>query len=833
MLRRKKQKAEEAAPEHTTAVLDSVGSAGRFFNAALGVIVIALLVATAAILFIDAQARQTLRAGQVAQAAQGLVDRLAVEMEGRQQLLAVYARNPEVRRLLLDEDMAELARLQASLQPRLPGSLRIRLLPRGWDRLDADSSPPFSYASVDILRSAERLGRVTPAEVHLLGTAQQHIALAMPVDDGSGGVAGVIHVAYPDNPLQHALRGFADLPGRIELQQVGKGSAAPLVSAGEGSADLDQQLPVPGTIWQVAYGASSAAFGDATQLIYLAILGGVLLVAVVVLGAQAKRFRQAMRHDLQSMFTLVEVLKSSTIGSVSPPKLEEFGHVFGLIRQIWQQAGRKGGGAVSAAAAEPKEMPELEGFDGPADAAGAYEEPLGELSPAIFRAYDIRGVVGDSLTERVVYGLGRAIGSEVQDQGQTTVVVARDGRHSGPAFLGALAKGLMASGCDVLDIGMVPTPVLYFATHFLGANSGVMITGSHNPPDYNGLKIVINGQALSGTAITALRQRIEQGNLRSGSGSLQEQDLLPDYIGQIVGDVQLSRPLKVVADCGNGVAGAVVPALLQALGCEVTPLFCQVDGDFPNHHPDPGKPENMRDLINTVREKQADLGVAFDGDGDRLGVVDGQGKIIWPDRLLMLLARDVLSRQPGADVIYDVKSTRHLADEILSYGGRPIMWKTGHSLIKAKMAETGALLAGEMSGHIFIKERWYGFDDGLYSCARLLELLSLEPLSVTEVFAELPESVSTPELNLPFGQEGENFDFMTQLTKLDFGDAKVVDIDGLRIEFEHGWGLVRPSNTTPSVVFRFEADTEAALEQIQAQFRQWIQQVNGALQLPF
>jgi phosphomannomutase/phosphoglucomutase len=392
----------------------------------------------------------------------------------------------------------------------------------------------------------------------------------------------------------------------------------------------------------------------------------------------------------------------------------------------------------------------------------------------------------------------------------------------------------MASGRDVLDIGMVPTPVLYFATHFLGSKSGVMITGSHNPPNYNGLKIVVNGAALSGDAISALKQRIQRQDYQEGQGSLQEQDLLPDYIERVVGDVQLIRPLKLVVDCGNGVASVVAPALFQALGCEVTPLYCKVDGDFPNHHPDPGKPENLADLILAVRERKADLGVAFDGDGDRLGVVDGTGKIIWPDRLLMLLARDVLSRQPGADVIYDVKSSRHLADEILSYGGRPIMWKTGHSLIKAKMRETGALLAGEMSGHIFIKERWYGFDDGLYSCARLLELLSGEPVSVTQVFDTLPESVSTPELNLTFEQEGENFALMERLSEqADFPDAKVMTIDGLRVEFEDGWGLVRPSNTTPSVVFRFEADSEAALSRIQQQFGQWLLRVDPALTLPF
>jgi phosphomannomutase/phosphoglucomutase len=608
-----------------------------------------------------------------------------------------------------------------------------------------------------------------------------------------------------------------------------------LVAAGDSGASVAGSTAISGSIWQIAFAPNGANWTSEVQVFSLVVIGMTALLIMGVLLLQSKRFKQAMRDDLESMFSLVEVLKSGLIGRINQPRLEEFGHVFGLIRQIWQHSSRKPASEAVAVKSETSEaeLTDLEAFEDESTSP-AYSEPLEALPTSIFRAYDIRGVVGQTLNERIIFEIGRAIGSEAQDQGQHTVIVARDGRHSGAAFSRALSDGLMASGCDVLDIGMVPTPVLYFATYFLGSNSGVMITGSHNPSDYNGLKIVINGSALSGDGIAGLRERIERGNLKQGQGVLHEQDLLPDYIERIVDDVQLSRPLKLVVDCGNGVAGVVAPALFQALGCDVTPLYCKVDGDFPNHHPDPGKPENLADLITAVRERKADLGVAFDGDGDRLGVVDATGKIIWPDRLLMLLARDVLSRQPGADVIYDVKSSRHLADEILSYGGRPIMWKTGHSLIKAKMRETGALLAGEMSGHLFIKERWYGFDDGLYSCARLLELLSSEPMSVTEVFAGLPESVSTPELNITFAHEGENFALMEKLAEgVDFPDAKVVDIDGLRIEFEDGWGLVRPSNTTPSLVFRFEANSDASLERIQRQFHDWLLVTEPGLQLPF
>ncbi|HHH38426.1 MAG TPA: phosphomannomutase/phosphoglucomutase, partial [Sedimenticola sp.] len=389
------------------------------------------------------------------------------------------------------------------------------------------------------------------------------------------------------------------------------------------------------------------------------------------------------------------------------------------------------------------------------------------------------------------------------------------------------------SGRDVVDLGLVPTPVLYFATHVLDTRSGVMVTGSHNPPNHNGLKIVIDGETLHGDEILALRERIIQGGLVRGEGSVVQKNLLPEYMGRITDDIQLLRPLKLVVDCGNGAASVVAPDLFRALGCEVTGLFCEVDGRFPNHHPDPGQPGNMEALVAAVREQGADLGVAFDGDGDRIGVVDSGGRIIWPDRLLMLLARDVLMRHPGADVIYDVKSSRHLAGEILTYGGRPIMWRSGHSLIKAKLQETGALLAGEMSGHIFFKERWYGFDDGLYACARLLEVLSAEAMSPAEVFAGLPESLATPELVMPVPEGAAAGLVQRFIEQGAFPESKQVGLDGVRVEFGDGWGLVRSSNTRSAVTFRFEADDENALKRIQDLFRARFLAIDPALKLPF
>jgi phosphomannomutase/phosphoglucomutase len=451
----------------------------------------------------------------------------------------------------------------------------------------------------------------------------------------------------------------------------------------------------------------------------------------------------------------------------------------------------------------------------------------------MFRAYDIRGVVGETLTSPIAQALGKAIGSEARMRGERHILVARDGRLSSPALCEALAQGLAEAGCRVTDLGLAPTPLLYFGTHVLDGRSGIMVTGSHNPPQYNGFKIVLAGETLSGEAIQTLRRRIEEGCFISGDGRIERHDLRGPYLDRIVQDVHIERRLKVVVDCGNGVAGLVAPDLLRVLGCEVVELCCEVDGSFPHHHPDPSKPENLKSLIATVLREGADLGVAFDGDGDRLGVVDSAGRIIWPDRQMILFAADVLSRVPGAEILYDVKCTRYLANEIRKRGGRPRMWKTGHSLIKAKMKETGAPLAGEMSGHIFFRERWYGFDDAIYACARLLEILAADSRSSAEIFAALPDSVNTPEINVPL-EEGENFTFVERLCELvRFEDAEVTEIDGLRVDFADGFGLVRASNTTPSLVIRFEADSPQGLSRIQQRFREAMREVRPDLVLPF
>ncbi|MDQ2695668.1 MAG: phosphomannomutase/phosphoglucomutase [Pseudomonadota bacterium] len=452
---------------------------------------------------------------------------------------------------------------------------------------------------------------------------------------------------------------------------------------------------------------------------------------------------------------------------------------------------------------------------------------------SIFREYDIRGVVGQSLTADKVRLIGQAIGSLAAERGERQIAVARDARLSSPELCQALKQGLRQAGQTVIDLGILPTPVLYFATQTLSTRAGVMVTGSHNPPQYNGLKIVIDGVALHGDVIRDLYRRIGQGDLRRGQGGETTAAVGDAYIRRLAESIRLDRPLKVVVDCGNAVAGAMAPQLLRAIGAQVAELYCEVDGRFPHHHPDPSIPANLADLQARVLAEKADLGVAFDGDADRLGIVTEQGEIIWPDRIMMPLAQEVLENHPGAKIIYDVKCSTRLARLIARLGGEPIMWKTGHSVIKAKMRETGALLGGEMTGHFAFADAWYGFDDGLYAAARLLRILARDPRPVSAQIADYPVGINTPELRIPMA-EGAAAAFMEQLAaRADFGPGRLYTLDGLRVEFDHGWGLVRASNTTPSLVLRFEADDQTRLLAIQDLFRRQLLALDPALALPF
>lgn len=452
-----------------------------------------------------------------------------------------------------------------------------------------------------------------------------------------------------------------------------------------------------------------------------------------------------------------------------------------------------------------------------------------DLDPGIFRAYDIRGITRSNLTDDVCYWIGRAFAAEARSQNQQAAAIGRDGRLSSPGIALALGQGLVDGGMSVTDIGQVPTPVLYYATHALKTGTGIMITGSHNPPEYNGLKMMIGGTTLAEDLIQALYRRLQDSTLSTGKGALGYADLGADYVEAALNTTKLDRPLKVAVDCGNGVAGELGPKLISALGCEVIPLFCEIDGNFPNHHPDPAEPENLQDLITAVQQQSADVGLAFDGDGDRLGVVTPKGEIIWPDKMMMLFAQDIIARNPQTPVIFDVKCSTHLERVITEAGGNPIMWKTGHSHIKAKIKQTQAALAGEFSGHICFGERWYGFDDALYTAARLLELLSQTELDVDAVFAQYPTTYSTPEIKI-HTTETRKFEVMDELASSgDFADGRMTTIDGIRVDFDDRWGLIRPSNTSPVLSLRFEADSAAALERVQDEFQAQLSKVDANL----
>jgi phosphomannomutase / phosphoglucomutase len=769
------------------------------------------------------------------------------------------ARDPDIAALLIKGDAESLRQREESLAYLFPMAMNIQLLPPGIDQVDMNASPPLSYAALAQMREAERSESAPPAEVQLLNTPQQHINIVHRVVNSAGDVVGFVMLSLSSEVIQRILDDTTRTEGYLEFQQLGA-KGAPVAVGHQGDRKYKEGKPdavhaVPGSRWQIAYWPirhSAAYLGKISLVVLVMFLVAAVVMAAVTL-ALFGRLMAALRQDQVSLVTLMKDFREEQVRREYPHGLDEMQETMEFMTGLAGGYALKGHASASVEREQDAEyaatqeeigsdtayfeslhMDNMIVEEDPLDfePAASVEEDV-EVDASIFRAYDIRGVVNRTLTAGAVKQIGRAIGSEALQRGRQTVIVGRDGRLSGPELSSALIAGLMETGCEVKDIGCVPTPVLYFATHYLDTQTGVIVTGSHNPPDYNGLKIVIDGETLSGESIQHLRERIEARNFVYGKGSVESINVVPDYIERIRGDVVIGRPFKVVVDCGNGVAGNVIPQLLREFGCKVIELYCEVDGNFPNHHPDPSKPDNLKDLIRVVKQAKADIGLAFDGDGDRLGVITTQGSIVWADRVLMLFAADVLDRNPGGQIIYDVKCSRFLDTIIREHGGEPLMWKTGHSFIKTKMKQTGALLAGEMSGHIFFKERWYGFDDGLYTAVRLLELLGKDDRPASRIFDSLPESVSTPEINIGM-QEGEPPQFMERLlASAHFEGARVSTIDGLRADFDDGWGLVRASNTTPVLVLRFEADNDASLARIMEEFRRVILQVEPALSLPF
>jgi phosphomannomutase/phosphoglucomutase len=788
------------------------------------------------------QERARVLSGELAYGLVGLVQASIAKVEW-------LSLDPRVVHALEGRKPAQLAATEARLVKKFPELVRVRLIPPGVaDTIEGGIFPELGFADLEMLKAAEATGKPPPIEAHFFGMEMAHVDIVRPVRADDGKVVGELLVSYGAHFVQRVLNQVTTPFGFVEVRQFGSDRHTGAVLATRGQADLmgsesGYTVPVTGTRWEVSYWPDPAARGKLSR--DGAVIWGVFAVVFLLLSAIAyilqRILSQVFQADLES---ILEVLRGHKAGQFAYPdhpfRLRDFQGKWEILDAM----------ATVGTETRPRETEDvirttvvktsstLPGGKAAKTTQYVVENEHGggvvvKAPASIFRAYDIRGVVGKTLTEEIVYKIGLAIGSEAFARGQQTIIVGRDGRLSGEKFAEALSKGLCDAGRDVIDIGQVPTPVVYFATHYLNTGSGVMVTGSHNPPDYNGLKMVLKGETLAERDIQQLRRRIEMGDFTNGSGSVRRQDVIADYVATIVGDVKLARPLKVVIDCGNGVAGAVAPQLLRTLGCELIELYCDVDGHFPNHHPDPSQLDNLRDLIAAVSKHNADLGLAFDGDGDRIALVDGHGKVIWPDRQLMLYAKDVLARNPGATIIFDVKCSRHLAKYITNYGGQPLMWRTGHSLIKRKMKETGALLAGEMSGHIFFKERWFGFDDGIYSAARLLEILAAERRGVAEVFQSLPDAVSTPELRVDLA-EGQQTVFMARLLETaNIKGAVLTTIDGLRADFADGWGLVRASNTTPSLILRFEANTESALKRIKEEFRALMRKVDPKVRLPF
>lgn len=726
---------------------------------------------------------------------------------------------------LEQQDQVAIDRYRTELQRAFPEAISSKLIPLGSlgiASLNKDSRELRNNIELDLLRSISNGQNVEPEAYQYEG--QWLFSLAEPIQYSNKKYASAALLVTLNEQYLHKLLSQLDSAlGKTQLIQQFKQKQHIIVAIGNGSDELTVNTDASVSQWKLSFSPSTELIANSDHSA-ISIWALLLAAVITIIGAAFFTFTQLKKALAQNLSQLTSKTKSQTF---SLPGFNA------LANKLQERP------ATAPAITKPVTPSNKPVSNKTEEIAPSTEENDSSIKlptniPAtIFRAYDIRGLADTELTDEVVYAIGLAIGSEALDQGQQSIIIAADGRHSSPRIRDAMAQGLRASGRDVIDIGTQPTPLMYFATHQLDSQSGVMITGSHNPAEYNGIKVVIGGRALSGAAILALKERIETNSFASGEGDYRHQDIEPSYIDYIINDVAIAQPLKIVIDAGNGVTGSIAPKLFEELGCEVIPLYCEVDGDFPNHHPDPTVEANLADLKQQVAEHKADLGIAFDGDGDRIGVVTASGKSVPADRLLMLLAQDVVSRNPGADILFDVKCTRNLNTLISNYGGRPIMWKTGHSFMKEKMQETGALLGGEFSGHIFFKERWFGFDDGMYAAARLIEILSTTDPDLDLQLESFPTSIGSPELKIETTETQKFIIIEKLLNTADFGDGKINTLDGLRVDFPDGWGLVRASNTTPMLVLRFEADTDEVMSRIQTLFKEQLSMIDDSLQFSF
>ncbi|PTS84911.1 phosphomannomutase/phosphoglucomutase [Pseudomonas sp. HMWF032] len=782
----------------------------------------------------------------------------AVMQKALQQLNAdtqAAARNPQLLQALQSQDITQVRAAERNLT-YWHNVVDAHLNARGQAVQDMGRNAPMNFAALDMLRRAEN-GQTPAPEAYKVGQRWLvYSAAPLRLSEGEP-LHGTLLLAVD---LERLLANLPVMPaeiGQIQLiQQFNSTAAQVLAQRGEAQGTA-QSFSTGNPNWTVSFIPGPSLTESALSPLLL-VIAGLLALGGALLGLYLVQ-STLQRHLRDDVLQLGKMLKELAAGktvkafSLNLPTLDSLAqNLARMPRRGPEQTSLTPATSPERQSPHPEPAPmvdplfqdtdilDIDILDEDQDLLGLDESPPApvqvkapKLPADIFRAYDIRGVVGRTLNAETAYWIGRAIGSQSLAQGEPNIAVGRDGRLSGPELTQQLIQGLLDCGCHVSDVGMVPTPVVYYAGHILSGKSAVMLTGSHNPRDYNGFKIVIAGDTLANEQIQALKARIDNNDLASGVGTVEQVDVLERYFKQIRDDIAMAKPMRVVVDCGNGVAGVIAPKLIESLGCSVIPLYCEVDGNFPNHHPDPGKPENLAALIARVKAEKADLGLAFDGDGDRVGVVTNTGTIIYPDRLLMLFAKDVVSRNPGADIIFDVKCTRRLTPLISGYGGRPVMWKTGHSLIKKKMKETGALLAGEMSGHIFFQERWFGFDDGIYAAARLLEILSQDRRDAEHVFSAFPNDIATPEINIQVTEQSK-FSIIERLQRDGvWGDGNITNLDGVRVDYPKGWGLVRASNTTPVLVLRFEAETEEELERIKEIFRAQLYSTVPDLDLPF
>jgi len=798
--------------------------------------------------------------------AQGIALSISAQVKTLQKTVSKMATTPEVISAIESGDPQQIAEITTLLEQLLPNVMKIRLLPATVTELDESSIPHMGNA--DLIMAQETLKIRQPPVIQGQGE-NRHLAITALISKDKQPI-GIILASLKFDFLQSILKSSNVTDEIIELKQ----KNASLAKIGDASAEIDlsNSLKVPQTAWSIHYASISASSIFSTSIIIGLISIPALFICLAFFIAY-RNLTHIIRQDQGIILKAIkDLISGKTVGSY-PVSLNEMKTLISSMiqfKRVLDNDGKdfsiqsEGDTELDTFFDEPEgvsfldmdldsasesneiqmpstpiSLPETAQLDFPdLSIVNAEPEPVKKkkIAPTIYRAYDIRGIVDSTLTKEIVFNIGKAVASEVKEKNINTIIVGRDGRLSSPSLAEALSEGITSTGVNVLDIGLAPSPLVYFVAQHTEGKSAIVVTASHNPADYNGLKIIIDGESLAGERIQQIKQRIEKENFITAEtkGSIDQNDMFSnEYIGVISEDIHLVRPMKVVVDCGNGATGKLAPTLLSTLGCEVIKLFCTIDGTFPNHHPDPADPENLNDLIAAVHQHDADLGIAFDGDGDRLGVIDSRGKLIWPDRLMMLFAEDVLANKPGAEIIFDVKSSRHLQEHITKHGGRPLMSRTGHSFIKTKLKETGAALAGEMSGHIFFNDRWFGFDDALYSAARLIGILSADKHSSSEVFAKLPNSSSTPEINIEL-EEGEGVELMEQLlSKANFKKGKINTLDGLRVDFADGWGLVRASNTMPALALRFEADDMKTIRHIQSQFKELLLQVKPNLKVPF